>query len=331
MVPNTLTPQLVSSGRAILVDLLTNQAGSFIVSRLPLRDDRGAVIVAIGMVLMDYAETTLQPLIAKFGRLERELSQVRAQLAAQFRPRYAIASFTGASTSAVEVKRQARRAALADSTVLLLDEIGDMPLPLQSKLLRVLEERQVEPLGSNQVQRIDVRFIAATSRDLAAMAAAGSFRADLYHRLNVLPIRLPALRERLGDLEALVDTLADDIAQRSGMPRKDLSLEALELLARHDWPGNIRELRNAIEQATLMTDDNPLTAVHFSTLVRSTSPAPGASRLPPAAPFCPCRAPLPNWSCRPFAPPWMPPAATSSPPRKCSSFRALRCTKSWAA
>jgi transcriptional regulator with PAS, ATPase and Fis domain len=152
---------------------------------------------------------------------------------------------------------------LADGGTLFLDEIGDMPLALQAKLLRVLQEQEVEPLGSNQVQRIDVRIIAATSRDLPAMVAAGSFRADLYYRLNVLPIRLPALRERMGDLEALVEALADDISRRSGLPHKGLTAEALELLARHDWPGNIRELRNVLEQASLMTDDLQLTVAHF--------------------------------------------------------------------
>ncbi|MES3014456.1 MAG: helix-turn-helix domain-containing protein, partial [Pseudomonadota bacterium] len=113
---------------------------------------------------------------------------------------------------------------------------------------------------------IDVRIIAATSRDLPAMVAAGSFRADLFYRLNVLPIRLPALRERLADLEALVDTLSEDIARRSGLAHKTLSADALDLLAHHRWPGNIRELRNALEQASLMTDDLLLTAAHFASL-----------------------------------------------------------------
>ncbi len=153
---------------------------------------------------------------------------------------------------------------LAHGGTLLLDEIGDMPLALQSKLLRVLQEQEVEPLGSNAVQRIDVRIIAATSRDLPAMVAAGTFRADLYYRLNVLPVRLPALRDRIDDLEALVETLVEDVARRSHLPHKTLSADALDLLASHRWPGNIRELRNAIEQATLMTDELLLTAAHFA-------------------------------------------------------------------
>ena len=130
-----------------------------------------------------------------------------------------------------------------------------MPLALQSKLLRVLQEHEAEPLGNNQVQRIDVRVIAATSRDLPAMVAAGGFRADLYYRLNVLPFRLPALRDRLDHLEALAETLADDISRRSGLPHKSLTPDALDLLTPHAWPGNIRELRNVLEQASMMTDD----------------------------------------------------------------------------
>jgi transcriptional regulator with PAS, ATPase and Fis domain len=340
VVPNTLMAQVIDTGQPILIDLLSNKAGTFLVSRLPLRDDQGTVIGAIGMVLLDHPETTMQPLIAKFGRLQRDLDEARQQLAAhitrQRRPKHTLASFVGASAVAVELKRQARRVAQTDSTVLLLgetgtgkellahgihaasaraakpfiavniaavpeslleaeffgvapgaytgaerkgrdgkfkladggslllDEIGDMPLALQSKLLRVLQEQEVEPLGSNQMQHIDVRIIAATSRDLPAMVAAGSFRADLYYRLNVLPIRLPALRERLGDLEALIESLAEDIARRSGLPHKSVTSDALDLLARHPWPGNIRELRNALEQATLMTDDPLLTSQHFA-------------------------------------------------------------------
>jgi transcriptional regulator with PAS, ATPase and Fis domain len=110
------------------------------------------------------------------------------------------------------------------------------------------------------------------------MVDAGTFRADLYYRLNVLPIRLPPLRERLGDLEALVETLSDDIARRSAMPHKSISGDALELLARHSWPGNIRELRNVLEQATLMTDDVVLGAGNFRGAVSPLT----ASAAPPA-------------------------------------------------
>ena len=121
---------------------------------------------------------------------------------------------------------------LADGGTLFLDEIGDMPLALQAKLLRVLQEQEVEPLGSNKVEKLDTRVIAATSRDLAAMVEAGQFRADLYYRLNVLPIRLPPLRERLSDMDALADHLLDDIARRTGLAAPK-SLNAVAPL----WPG----------------------------------------------------------------------------------------------
>ncbi|TDP59748.1 sigma-54 interaction domain-containing protein [Roseateles toxinivorans] len=336
VVPNTLMAQVIESGRPILVDLLSNQAGTFLVSRLPLRDEAGQVIGAIGLVLMDHPETTMQPLMAKFSRLQQELEDAHRQLAAQRRPKHTIASFIGTSPAALEVKRQARRVAQGASTVLLLgetgtgkellahaihaasarasrpfvgvniaavpetlleaeffgvapgaytgadrkgregkfkladggtlflDEIGDMPLALQSKLLRVLQEQELEPLGSNQVIRVDVRVIAATSRDLVAMVAAGQFRADLYYRLNVVPIRLPTLRERAGDFEALAEALLDDIARRSAMAHRELSPEALALLAAQPWPGNIRELRNVLEQASMMSDELRLTPAHFA-------------------------------------------------------------------
>jgi transcriptional regulator with PAS, ATPase and Fis domain len=277
--------------------------------------------------------------MAKFSRLQGELDSARRQLAEQRteqrRPKHTVASFIGNSAAAIEVKRQARRVAQTDSTVLLLgetgtgkellahgihaasrragkpfvgvniaavpdtlleaeffgvapgaytgadrkgregkfkladggtlflDEIGDMPLGVQSKLLRALQEQEIEPLGSNRVEAVDVRIIAATSRDLQAMVAQGQFRADLFYRLHVLPIRLPPLRERLGDLDALVESLGEDIARRAALPPRSVSHETLEWLSRQSWPGNIRELRNALEQAALMTDDLVLEPHHF--------------------------------------------------------------------
>jgi len=167
-------------------------------------------------------------------------------------------AYTGAERKGREGKFK-----VADGGTLFLDEIGDMPLALQSKLLRVLQEQEFEPLGSNQVTAVDVRVVAATSRDLAAMVASGEFRADLYYRLNVLPLRVPPLRERMTDLEALVETLLEDIARRSSMPHKPLSTDALEWLAAQSWPGNIRELRNVLEQASLMSEEAVLTASSF--------------------------------------------------------------------
>jgi transcriptional regulator with PAS, ATPase and Fis domain len=364
VVPNTLLAQVIDTGQPILVDLLTNKAGTFLVSRLPLRDAAGEVIGALGMVLMDHPESTMQPLMAKFVRLQRELEEAQRRLAAEQvrnrRPKYSIASYIGASAAALEVKRQARRVAGTESTVLLLgetgtgkellahaihaasaraarpfvgvniaalpetlleaeffgvaagaytgadrrgrdgkfvvadggtlflDEIGDMPLALQPKLLRALQEQEVEPLGSNAVQKVNVRVIAATSRDLGRMVAEGRFRADLYYRLNVLPIRLPPLRERIDDVEALADALLEDIARRSGLPVRSLSAEALDALARQPWPGNIRELRNVLEQAALMTDDAVLTHRDIGAALEA-----GRGAMPPV-PMQPALAPPPS-------------------------------------
>jgi transcriptional regulator with PAS, ATPase and Fis domain len=355
VVPNTLMGQVIDSGQPILVDLLSNHAGTFLVSRLPLKNEQGEVIGAVGFVLLDHPESTMQPLVAKFSGLQAELNAARRQIAEARRPKHTIAGYIGTSPAAMEVKRQARRVAMTDSTVLLLgetgtgkellahgihaagkraarafvgvniaavpdtlleaeffgvapgaytgadrkgrdgkfkladggtlflDEIGDMPLALQSKLLRALQEQEIEPLGSNRVERVDARIIAATSRDLTAMVAAGSFRADLFYRLNVLPIRLPPLRERVGDLEALVEALSEDIARRSGLPARSVSPEALALLAQADWPGNIRELRNGLEQAALMTDDLVLEVRHFGPVVPSPRATPRAAEPAPPA------------------------------------------------
>jgi transcriptional regulator with PAS, ATPase and Fis domain len=339
VVPNTLMRHVIETGKPILIDLLTNKAGTFVVSRIPLRDDSGEVIGALGMVLFDHPETTLQPLIAKFARLQRDLDEAKRELAAQRRAKYTFASFVGSSPAALEVKRQARRAAqtqsnvlllgetgtgkellahaihaasaradkpfisvnlaavpetlleaeffgvapgaytgadrkgregkfkLADGGTLFLDEVGDMPLPLQAKLLRALQEQEVEPLGSNKVIKVDVRVLAATSRDLKALVTEGRFREDLFYRLNVLPIRLPALRERRADLEALAEHLLENIAARTGMPQRELTPSAIGALGAHDWPGNIRELRNVLEQAAMLTDSARLTAEDFASIL----------------------------------------------------------------
>jgi len=149
---------------------------------------------------------------------------------------------------------------------------------LQGKLLRALQEQEIEPQGSNRVIKVDVRVIAATSRELKTLAAEGRFREDLYYRLNVLPIRLPALRERIGDLEALAENLLEAIAARTGMPQRELAASALAVLAAHHWPGNVRELRNVLEQAAMLTDNARLTAESFATILNVSTKLPRALR-----------------------------------------------------
>jgi len=152
---------------------------------------------------------------------------------------------------------------LADGGTLFLDEIGDMPLVLQGKLLRVLQEKEFEPLGSNRIVRTDVRIIAATSADLPALVASGRFRADLFYRLNVLSIHAPPLRERAGDIEALVYAMLEELSA-DARPRHAgqfvLHDDALRLLAAYSWPGNVRELRNVLERAVMLSDSEHIDA-----------------------------------------------------------------------
>ncbi|XAH22116.1 sigma 54-interacting transcriptional regulator [Xylophilus sp. GW821-FHT01B05] len=353
VIPNTQMRHVLETGEPILIDLLTNKAGTFVVSRIPLRDEAGQVIGAIGIVLFDHPEATLQPLISKFALLQRELDDARRELASQRnnplyqqvgdgqrRSKYTFASFIGSSPAAVEIKRHARRAAqsispvlllgetgtgkellahaihassarakgqfvsvniaavpdtlleaeffgfapgaftgadrrgregkfkLADGGSLFLDEIGDMPLGLQAKLLRALQEGEIEPLGSNKLVPFDARVIAATSRDLPELVRRGQFREDLYYRLNVLPLRVPPLRERRADIPALVEALGEDMALRSGEAPPELTPDALALLAGQHWRGNIRELRNVLEQVTMRSDSQRIDAVQLERILR---------------------------------------------------------------
>ena len=347
VVQNTQMHQVLETGKPILIDLLTNRAGTFVVSRIPLRDSAGEVMGALGIVLFDHAETSLQPLVGKFALLQRDLDDARRELASQrLQPtgqrqsKYTFASFVGTSAAAVEVKRQARRAAqttspvlllgetgtgkellahaihaaserrrgpfislniaavpdtlleaeffgvapgaytgadrkgrdgkfkLADGGTLFLDEIGDMPLALQAKLLRALQEGEIEPLGSNKLIPFDARVIAATSRDLAKLMQAGSFREDLFYRLNVLPIRVPPLRERQGDMAALVEVLGEDMALRSSAQPPELDAGALALLSAQLWRGNIRELRNVLEQAMMRSDSHHISVAQLQAVLR---------------------------------------------------------------
>lgn len=153
---------------------------------------------------------------------------------------------------------------IADGGTLLLDEIGDMPLSLQAKLLRVLQEGEIRPLGANTAHKVDVRIIAATHRDLAAMVAQGSFREDLYYRLAQFPIELPALRERGGDVLLLARNFAQKACDALGRTPVQWSNSALDQLTSHAFPGNVRELKCLVERAVLLCDDGVILPAHLS-------------------------------------------------------------------
>jgi len=162
-------------------------------------------------------------------------------------------SFTGA------VRRKLGRFELAHEGTLFLDEVGELPPSVQVKLLRVLQERRFERVGGEETVEVDVRLVSATNRDLVAMVKEGRFREDLYYRLDVVPIRLPPLRERPGDVEELARHFLARAAPRLGRAVKGFAPEALELLRRHRWPGNVRELENVIEQALVFAEGELVT------------------------------------------------------------------------
>jgi transcriptional regulator with PAS, ATPase and Fis domain len=330
VVPNTLMRRVVETGEPILLDIIDNEKGTYVVSRFPLRNDAGAVIGAVGLILSDRIES-LSGILTRLGELQRDLDEARRQLASQRRTRYSFANFVGNAPATIEVKSRARRAAalqgtvlligetgtgkeliaqaihaastraarpfiavnvaavpeslleaeffgvapgaytgadrrmrdgkikLADGGTLLLDEVGDMPPSMQAKLLRVLQEQEFEPLGSNAVLKVDVRVIAATSRDLKTLVEQGAFRADLYYRLAVLQIRIPPVRERAADMPALVEHLLERIGEENGRTARELTPDGIQLLQGLPWHGNVRELRNVLEQACANSDRIRLT------------------------------------------------------------------------
>jgi formate hydrogenlyase transcriptional activator len=161
-------------------------------------------------------------------------------------------AFTGA------ISQRIGRFEIAHRGTLFLDEVGDIPLELQPKLLRVLQEQEFERLGSTRTVRVDVRLIAATNIDLAQMVAEKKFRSDLYYRLNVFPVSLPPLRERRQDIPLLVRYFAQKYSRRMNKRIETVPAEAMEALVRYDWPGNVRELENLIERAVILTDGSYL-------------------------------------------------------------------------
>jgi len=181
----------------------------------------------------------------------------------------------GAFTGATQQRRG--RFELADGGTLFLDEAGELPLEAQAKLLRVLQEREFDRVGGTRSLRTDVRVIAATNRDLQARVAAGGFRADLYYRLNVFPILVPALRERRDDIPGLVRHFAAKAARKLGRTLDGISPAFVERAGAHDWPGNIRELENLVERAIIMSNGGVLDAVELF------SPASPSEKAPSVA------------------------------------------------
>ncbi|MCW8859439.1 MAG: nitrogen regulation protein NR(I) [Deltaproteobacteria bacterium] len=167
----------------------------------------------------------------------------------------------GAFTGATE--RKAGKFEQADGGTLFLDEIGDMPLELQAKLLRVLQEKEITRTGGNQTLRVDVRIVAATNQDLTELVKGKQFREDLYYRLNVVPIRLPALRERQDDIPALVSFFLQRAKQDLGIEQMECTAETLKLLKNYPWPGNVRELENVLKRAALLSPNHILTPADF--------------------------------------------------------------------
>ena len=179
----------------------------------------------------------------------------------------------GAFTGAMLTKRG--KFALADGGSIFLDEIATMSTALQAKLLRVLQEREFEPLGAERTQRVDVRVIAATNRDLTQMVAEGKFQEDLFYRLNVIPIAIPPLRERREDIPLLLEHFVQKHTQRTGKRIERVDPDVEQLLSRYDWPGNVRELENTVERAVVLSTTRTLTAATVLLLGAASTQASG--------------------------------------------------------
>jgi formate hydrogenlyase transcriptional activator len=187
----------------------------------------------------------------------------------------------GAFTGALE--RRVGRFELANGGTLFLDEIGEMPLDTQVKLLRVLQEQEFEPVGSSKTVRVDVRIIAATNRDLAAEVCAGRFRSDLFFRLNVVPLNVPALRDRASDIPLLVTYFLSRFSKKFGRRIEGVTRETMALLTRYEWPGNIRELQNVVERAVVLTA-GPVLALDDDLLPKAEPPT-ASDAAPPTQGF----------------------------------------------
>ena len=190
-------------------------------------------------------------------------------------------SFTGA------LQRRPGRFELADGGTLFLDEVGDLPMEVQIKLLRTLQERELERVGGNETIKVDVRVVSATNRNLEKMIEDGEFREDLYYRLNVFPINLPPLRDRLDDLPVLVTHFVAKFARQMGVANAGVTADAQAKLREYNWPGNVRELENIVERAMILAKGGPLGVSHLDfgrrAATPSTAPSTGSGPVAVAA------------------------------------------------
>jgi DNA-binding NtrC family response regulator len=189
----------------------------------------------------------------------------------------------GAFTGATEKK--AGRFEMADRGTLFLDEVGELPLGLQTKFLRVLEERRFERVGGQKSIEVDVRVVAATNRDLAEMVKRGQFREDLYYRLSVIHIEVPPLRERLDDVPLLAEHFLARYRQQAARRISGFAADAIAAMTRYSWPGNVRELRNAVERAIVLGDREQIVAQDLPPQVLAQAQLPRARLSPPTPPL----------------------------------------------
>jgi Nif-specific regulatory protein len=196
-------------------------------------------------------------------------------------------SFTGA------VERRRGRFELADGGTLFLDEVGDLPMEVQIKLLRTLQERELERVGGNETIKVDVRVVSATNRNLEKMIEEGEFREDLYYRLNVFPILLPPLRDRLDDLPVLTNHFIGKFARQMGCAPSGASADAMAKLREYNWPGNVRELENIVERGMILAKGTPLQATHLDFVRRPVATSSQSGSVPVPVPIsAPSSAPL---------------------------------------
>lgn len=354
VIPNTRLHEVVATGQPVMMDLMVSSAGTFLVSRIPLRDKKGRVTGAMGIVWLTDPIGSLRPLMSKFVAINHELKARHMPSGSARSVQYTLDDYLGNSGVVRELKRKVALFAQSGSAVLLLgetgtgkeilaqsiheassrksgpfvainvaaipetlleaelfgvapgaytgadkngrrgklelantgtlflDEIGDMPLSIQVKLLRVLQERVLEPLGANKLVAIDVRLVSATSVDLQAKLRTGAFRADLYYRLSALPIHLPAIRERVEDIPMLAESVLRRIAETDFLPPRKLTREALTKLSRGPWPGNYRQLRNVLEYAAVMCEGGLIRPEHIEITLQDAIATSRLTQIEPA-------------------------------------------------